>query len=380
MNQKTLTRWLLSALFAAFVFPLSAAELAARWSPEKANAWYAAIDWPVGANFVPSTAINQVEMWQADTFDPVTIDRELSWAAAIGMNTMRVFLHDIPWRQDPEGFSARIDRYLEIAAKHGIRTMFVFFDGCWHPLPKAGRQPDPTPGVHNSGWVQSPGKKILDDPARHDELKPFVQGILRRYQADSRVLVWDLFNEPDNPNGSSYGEGGTKQDLDPATKTARTMDLLEKTIAWAREINPSQPLTVGLYSGDYLTAPTPFHRLCIDHSDVISFHSYNDPGQTRVLTEGLTKLGRPVLCTEYMSRGSNSTFAGILPIFHQHRVAAYNWGLVAGKSQTIYPWSSWQKPFTTEPVPWFHDIFRKDGTPYLKDETSVIRQALHSRQ
>jgi len=344
------------------------------WSAEKANTWYASIGWPVGANFVPSTAINQLEMWQADTFDPETIDRELGWAAAIGMNTMRTFLHDIPWKTDPEGYAKRIDRYLEIADKHGIRTMFVFFDGVWHPYPKAGKQPAPTPGVHNSGWVQSPGRDILGDPKRQDELKPFVQGILRRYKDDKRVLIWDLFNEPDNPNRSSYGDAGTKQELDHPTKTKRAMELLDKTVTWSREINPSQPLTIGLWSGDYLGKPNDFHKLCLDHSDVVSFHSYGGPAHTLKLTEGLGKLGRPVLCTEYMSRGSNSKFSNVLPIFHQHRAGAYNWGLVNGKSQTIYPWSSWQKPFAAEPDIWFHDIFRKDGVPYLKEETTVIRK------
>jgi len=364
--------FLLPTLCLLFIAPSSPA--AERWSADKANAWYDAIEWPVGANFVPSSAINQLEMWQVDTFDPATIDRELGWAASIGMNTMRTFLHDIPWAEDKDGFCRRIDRYLEIAGKHGIRTMFVLFDGVWHPYPKAGKQPDPKPGVHNSGWVQSPGREILDAPERQDQLKPYVQGILRRYKDDKRVLAWDLFNEPDNPNRSSYGDHGTRRELDHPTKTRRAMELLRKTITWSREVDPSQPITVGLWSGDYLNTANDFHRLCIDHSDVISFHSYGGPDHTRKLTEGLVKLGRPVLCTEYMSRGSNSKFENILPIFHRHRVGAYNWGLVAGKSQTIYPWSSWKEPFSKEPDPWFHDIFRRDGTPYLKEETAFIRK------
>lgn len=368
MNPRSLVLAVLLALPAT-------AEPATRWSPAKANAWYDALPWPVGANFLPSTAINQLEMWQADSFDLATIDRELGWAARqLGMNTMRVFLHDIPWTTDADAFYQRIDRYLATADKHGIRTMFVLFDGVWHPYPKAGRQPDPKPGVHNSGWVQSPGRAILQDPARHATLKPYVQGILRRYKDDRRVLAWDLFNEPDNPNRSSYGEAGTRQELDPPAKTARASELLEKTFAWAREANPSQPLTVGVWAGDYLTQPSPFHKLCLDHSDVISFHTYDPLPRARELTEGLKQLGRPLLCTEYMSRGNRSTFDDILPLFKQHRVAAYNWGLVDGRSQTIYPWDSWQNPYDKEPDPWFHDIFRRDGTPYRQAETELIKR------
>jgi|GEM_PF-198952 len=345
-----------------------------RWPVDKANAWYDATAWPVGANFVPSTAINQLEMWQAETFDPDTIDRELGWAAEIGMNTMRVFLHDLAWQQDPEGFLKRVDRYLEIADSHGIRTMLVIFDGVWHPYPKPGPQPAPRPGLHNSGWVQSPGRAILEDPARHAELKPYVQALLRRFKDDRRVLVWDLFNEPDNAVHNSYGEGGTQEELPPPLKEQRATELLEKTFAWAREINPSQPLTCGVWMGNYLDNPSPIQRLSIEASDVVSFHTYGGPDEARRLTEGLLHLDRPVLCTEYMARGNRSTFEAILPIFHQHKVAAYNWGLVDGKSQTIYPWDSWDKPYTKEPQPWHHDVFRRDGSPYDVQETRLIQR------
>ncbi len=344
------------------------------WSAEKAKAWDADKPWPVGANFVPSSAVNQLEMWQAETFDPEAIDRELGWAASLGMNTMRVFLHDIAWRTDAEGFFKRVDQYLEIAEKHGIRTMVVIFDGVWHPNPKAGPQPEPRPGLHNSSWVQSPGREILDDPEKQDALKPYVQAVLTRYKDDERVLVWDLFNEPDNPNANSYGENGTKEELPPATKVARASELLAKTFAWAREVNPSQPLTCGVWIGDYLNHPSDFHKLCLDQSDVITFHTYDGPERARELSVGLLKRGRPVLCTEYMARGNNSTFEGILPIFKELKIGAYNWGFVDGRSQTIYPWDSWQKPYDKEPDPWFHDIFRRNGTPYRAGEVALIRK------
>ncbi len=352
-----------------------------RWSKAKVNAWYDETPWPVGANFIPSSAINQLEMWQADTFDPETIDRELGWAASIGMNSMRVFLHDIAWQQDPEGFLDRVDQYLEISHKHGIGTMLVIFDGVWNPYPKAGKQPEPRPRVHNSGWIQSPGRDILDDPAAQDALKSYVQAVVTRFKNDERVQIWDLFNEPDNANGGNFGGGSKEPDLKPSLKKQRAYELLWKTFAWIREIQPSQPLTVGVWGGpNWLDRPDYIEQLSLDQSDTISFHTYSGPKETRRMVEGLAKRGRPILCTEYMARGNNSTFQGILPIFHEHRVGAYNWGLVDGKSQTIYPWNSWKKKYIAEPEPWFHDVFRRDGRPYSTDEISLIRKLTASPQ
>lgn len=352
------------------------AAASSRWSAEQANRWYASQPWLVGANFVPSTAINQLEMWQADTFDPATIDRELGYAQGIGMNTMRVFLHDIPWRNDAEGFYHRVDQFLTICNQHHIRPLFVIFDGVWHPLPKAGKQPAPVPGLHNSGWVQSPGREFLEVPARQDELKPYVVGLLTRYKNDKRVLAWDLFNEPDNPNRQAYGRDGTNIELAEPEKERFATQLLRKTFEWVREVAPSQPVTAGVWLGDYLGHPTPLQDLCLSESDVISFHNYDGPAEMKKRIIGLKMLGRPVLCTEYMARGNNSTFQGVLPILKENQVAAYNWGLVNGKSQTIYPWDSWKHHYVSEPTVWFHDIFRRDGTPFSEAEVRLIRNLI----
>lgn len=345
-----------------------------RWTAEQAQTWYHSYPWLVGCNFVPSTAINQLEMWQAETFDPATIDRELGYAQGIGMNTMRVFLHDIAWREDPQGFYSRVDEYLKIADRHGIKTLFVIFDAVWYPNPHPGKQPDPVPGRHNSGWVQSPGRAYLESPEKQDELKPYVIGLLKRYKNDRRVLAWDLFNEPDNPNRQAYGSDGLNIELNEADKEKFATQLLKKTFAWAREAQPSQPVTSGVWLGDYLTKPTALQRLQLEQSDIITFHNYDGPDELEKRIEGLEKLGRPVLCTEYMARGNNSTFAGNLPVLKKYDVAAWSWGLVNGKSNTIYPWDSWVKIYTNEPAVWFHDIFRADGTPFSLAETQLIRK------
>jgi len=349
------------------------AEPAKPWTPEQANAWYAKQPWLAGANYVPATAVSQLEMWQAETFDPKRIDLELGWAEKLGFNTMRVFLHDIPWQQDSDAYLKRIEQFLQISAKHGIRPMFVFFDSCWNPQPKPGKQPGPRPHVHNSGWVQSPGAAILGDPSKHDSLKPYVVGVISRFRDDNRVLAWDLFNEPCNDNGGRFTANEANN------KVANATILLRKSFEWAREAKPTQPLSSGIWSGDYGN-PNEIQRVQLENSDIINFHAYDTLEITRSKVDKLRKWGRPIFCTEYMARPTGSTFQNILPYFAKEKIAAYNWGFVDGRSQTIYPWDSWTKTYTAEPDLWFHDILRRDGTPYLKDETELIRSLTPKRQ
>lgn len=344
-----------------------------RWPEKTANDWYARQPWLVGSNYIPATAINQLEMWQADTFNPVWMETELSWAEDLGMNTMRVFLHDLLWKQDSAGFLRRIDRFLSIADKHHIKPIFVLFDSCWDPFPEMGQQRAPKPGVHNSGWVQSPGARALMDPKQHDRLREYVQGVLGIYRYDRRILAWDLWNEPDNTNDSSY------QRLEPVNKVQLVLALLPKVFEWARAVEPLQPLTSGVWKGDWQDPAKlrPMEKIQMEQSDVISFHNYDGPEEFEKRVRWLQAYRRPILCTEYMARGHGSTFQGTLPIAKKYKVAAYNWGLVAGKTQTYLPWDSWQKPYTDrEPAVWFHEIFQKDGTPYRQEEADFIRQTI----
>ncbi|MCE0497098.1 MAG: cellulase family glycosylhydrolase [Methylacidiphilales bacterium] len=344
--------------------------LSQRWDLKRASAWHDSLGWLVGCNFIPSHAINQLEMWQAETFNPQEIDRELGWLAALGMNSMRVFLHDLPWEQDAEGFLTRIDQFLNIAHRHGIGIMFVFFDSVWHPFPHPGPQREPEPGVHNSFWVQSPGVKTLQDGKAFLRLEDYVRGVIGRFGSDPRVQVWDLWNEPDNSNANSYGP----RDFNPEKKAQLVLPLLARVFQWARSAGPSQPLTSGVWQGAWTGEKVaPLTKFQLEASDVISFHMYGPLPLTRVSVENLKPLGRPLLCTEYMARGVGSTFEAILPYFKKEGIAAYNWGAVAGKSQTIYPWDSWQNPYPPEPPLWFHDIFRRDGSAYDPKEVDLIK-------
>lgn len=348
-----------------------ATEVAERkiWTKEEANAWYAKQPWYVGANFTPSTAINELEMFQADTFDPATIDKELGWAENIGMNCMRVYLHDLLYQQDPEGFFKRLDQYLAIADRHHIKTLFVLFDSCWDPFPAPGRQRAPKPHVHNSGWVQSPGQKVLQDAAQYPRLEEYVKQTVAHFKNDSRILGWDVWNEPDNMTGPSYEKVEIKNKVELVGK------LLPQVFAWARSAKPSQPLTSGVWQGDWSEGRiNAFHTMQLEQSDVITFHCYDKPQDLENRIRQLERFGKPIICTEYMARPNGSTFEGFLPVAKKYNVGMINWGLVDGKTQTKYPWDSWTKTYTAAPPVWFHEVFNTDGTPYIKAETDFIKK------
>lgn len=360
---------LLSVLFGAtFSFAQSPAG-SGRWTEQAANAWYARQPWLVGANYVPSDAINQLEMFQEATFNPDLNDRELGLAESIGMNTMRVFLQDQLWQQDPKGFVRRLDAFLAIASRHHIRPILVLFDSCWEPNPHLGPQHPPIPGVHNSGWVQSPGGKELSDPSYEPKLKEYVVGIVSAFAKDDRVLAWDIWNEPDNTNGGRFDEPKNKVELVEA--------MLPKAFAWARSAHPTQPLTSGVWTGNWSdpAKESPVTKIQLAESDIISFHNYGWPEEFEARVKSLEPLHRPIICTEYMARGSGSTFDTILPLAKKLNVAAINWGLVAGKTQTYLPWDSWQHPYVlSQPTIWFHEVFRHDGTPYRQREVDLIHE------
>ncbi len=348
------------------------ADAPGRWSKERAAAWYAQQPFLAGANFSPSTAGNQLEIWRAETFDPATIARELGYAQALGFNSARVFLHDLLWKHDSVGLLQRMDQFLAIADRCDLKTMFVFFDSCWDPYPRWGSQPAPRPHTHNALWVQSPGVPVLLADAQQAHLKPYVQGVLKRFANDRRVLAWDVWNEPDNFDG-----GVRATPPEPRHKPELVLPLLKSTFAWAREINPSQPLTSAVWreSGrlDVLDATK---QVQLANSDVLSFHCYSRTTEFERVVQSLQRLGRPLLCTEYMARLGGGRFDPLLGFLREQKVAAYCWDLVNGRTQTIYPVSSWRRKFSGAPPVWNNCILRADGTPFDPAETAYIRRVM----
>ena len=327
-------------------------EVAGVWSIQKAHEWSESQPWLRGSNFTPSSAINQLETWQAETFDPETIDRELGWAGSIGFNCMRVYLHHLAWEIDKEGFKKRMNDYLSIADKHGIKTIFVFFDDCWNPEYKSGKQPDPKPGVHNSGWVRDPGDLFYSDPAVTDILENYVKDVLNTFRDDKRIVIWDLYNEPGN---SHYGN--------------KSLTLLKLVFEWGRVVNPSQPLSCGIWNNSLKE----LNAFQVANSDIITYHNYSDAANHQIMIDSLKVYGRPLVCTEYMARRNNSLFSTIMPMLKEQNIGAINWGLVSGKTNTIYAWDT-PMPDGSEPALWFHDIFRKDGSVYKQEEVNLIKK------
>jgi hypothetical protein len=354
--------------------PRASAE-AGRWPADRANNWYQAQGWLVGANYITSTAINQLEMFQAGTYDPRRIDAELGAARFHGFNTMRVFLHDQLWAQDRQGFQNRLAQFVAIAARRGIKPLFVLFDSCWDPLPKSGPQRAPRPGIHNSGWVQSPGAERIDDRRYTGVLRDYVTGVLSQFRSDNRVLGWDLWNEPDNP-------ARVYRSVERKDKVDRVADLLPQVFQWARAVDPSQPLTSGVWQGDFEQGQgrSAISDFQLNNADVITFHSYAEPAGFEDRINELTPLGRPIICTEYMARPKGSTIEGILPIAKRRNVGAINWGLVAGKTQTYFPWDSWDHPYKAPPNVWFHDLLQPDGRPFQDSEMLTVRKLTSARQ
>lgn len=351
------------------------ASQAKRWTAAQAQEWYQGLPWLVGCNFIPSTAINQLEMWQADTFDVETIKRELGWAADLGMNTVRVYLHDLVWMENPAGFKARLNQFLEIASQCQISTLFVIFDDCWYDRARLGKQPDPIPGLHNSGWLQSPGQQALNEPARWDNLKQYVQDLLKSFGSDPRVLMWDLYNEV----GNNYLPTLSTQDWTKGPRLFslwvsrrllpnRSLRLLKQAFEWAWEVRPAQPLTSSVWRPGERELNQYLRETC----DIITFHHYRPLEDLELLVAQLRQIGRPLICTEFMARTRGSRFETHLPFFKQEGIGCYNWGLVRGKTQTIYSWQD--RADETEPAEWFHDILHADGRPYRPQEAALLRE------
>jgi hypothetical protein len=323
-----------------------------RWDCERIHDWHRRRGWLCGFNYIPAHAVNTTEQWL--DFDPVAVDRELAWAGHCGLNACRVFLQYLVWRHDPDERSRRFERFLAIAAAHGISVMPVLFDDCHFGElrdPALGPQPAPIPGRQASGWTPSPGPGLADEPAEWPRLERYVHDVIGRHRADPRVALWDVYNEPGN-----------------SERRDRALPLVRGAFAWARAVRPEQPLTAApwAFGPDWST----LNRVLVDNSDLPSFHSYSPLDETSALVD---RLGgdRPVLCSEWMARSLGSRIGSHLPWFAEHGVHSFLWGLVNGRTQTHLGWS-WSDPMR-EPEEWFCDLLRPDGTPYRVDEIEVIR-------
>ena len=367
-----------------------------KWSKEKAWQWYDQLPWLRGCNYLPRTAVNWTEIWQRETFDPVTIDQELEWAAKVGYNTLRINLQFLVWKHDHQGFMDRLNRFLDLAKKHGHYVMLCPMDDCGFSgdEPYLGPQKEPVPGRHNSQAAASPGRKVVKNKKMWGEVEAFVRDIIRTFRDDDRILIWDLYNEPSNTVVLHSLLASADLRL-PRYSTA----LMVESFRWAREEDPLQPLTVGAWkAGITVAVKLPFmsesfdllkifnrkrkpffndktDRLALELSDIVTFHAYTNGENLQKMINFLDEeYERPLLCTEWLARHVNSVVADQLPIFEKHKVGCYQWGLVKGRTQTHIPWTNITKVQRNWQRQWFHDLLHEDGTPYDEEEVALIRE------
>jgi hypothetical protein len=326
-----------------------------RWSPERAWTWFTNQALPIGFNYVPANSISYTEMWMGYAFDPELIDRELALAQDVGFNCLRVVLPFVVWEAEPEAFKKRFEMFLSICDKRGLKAMPCFFDDCvFGPItdPDFGKQPEVVVGWYANGWTPSPGHKRARDPKMRPALERYVKDIMAAHRSDPRILCWDLYNEPSN---SGMGNA--------------SLSLLMDVFRWAREIDPAQPITSGIWGGS--PRVTRFLRA---ESDIISFHNYRPAPELHREIQDLKRLERPLICSEWLNRPLKSTVETCLPVFVEERVGALNWGLVNGKTQTDLPWG--HKPGKAYTGTWQHDLFRANHAAYDSQEIQTFKRAI----
>ena len=345
------------------------------WSPEKANEWFKKQPYRAGVNYVPSYAINSIEFWQNESFNIDVIEKELALMSSVGFNAVRIFLSDIVWKYQEREAMKNLESFLRAADKYGIGSMIVFFTNGGKLGAKLGKQPEPA-GLHNSGWFKTPDMDIFRDKSKWGYLERYVKVVVSKYADDPRVICWDVYNEPGGIMSKHIvgaTEGLSKDDIQILENLC--VDFLKESAKWARECNPSQPITFGVYRPDDDRIGMILNKIQYSESDVISYHSYSPLLSQIQQVKKLKKYGRPIMCTEWMGRNHGSTFMPILGYLKDNNVWSFSFGLVAGKIEAYLPWPNSIKLGDDSGI-WFHDIFYPDHTPYCPEEVEYIKRIL----
>jgi len=346
------------------------------WSKERANEWYNARPWIRGCNFMGSDCANRIDQWQEEGFEErlAVADTELELVAKTGFNSVRIIPEFFVWKHQHDGFMDRFERYIATAAKHGISCMIVFGNDCMPPKEEAlrrlhlGKQ-NVDWGYHGGrkvsqhGAQPGPGYHLLDEPELAKEHYEWVREIVTKYKDDERVIMWDVFNEPGNSNRKNL-----------------SMPHLKEFFRIIREINPIQPLTVGIWNTSKgLGGISEIERYALENSDIISFHNYGSYIENVKLIKELKTFGRPIINTEWLARCLDNNVQEIFPLFYLENIGCYNWGFVAGKYQTYEPWNSVWEQYEENPdmkwdfTKWFHDLYRPNLRPYDPKEIELIK-------
>ena len=323
------------------------------WSADRAWKWYNENPWICGFNYIPANAINYTAMWDKTSFSPELIDKELALAETTGFNTVRVVLQFMVWENDPRYFRETFAKFLSICTKHKMKVMPAFFDDCVFGEnidPSLGKQPEPREGWYAWAWSPSPGHTMVKDSSTYFRLEIYVKDVIGAFKNDPAITAWDLYNEPTN---SGLGE--------------KSLPLVRKVFAWAREVNPSQPLTIAWFGNDKALSDVIF-----GNSDVITFHCYSNKEETAKVIRMLKQYKRPIICTEWLNRPLGSSVESILPLFYAENIGSLHWGLVNGKTQTHLPWGHRPADLPYKRI-WQHDLYTNDYKAYSPYEIELFK-------
>ena len=323
-----------------------------RWPEERIWRWWNDLGPIKGVNYIPRNAVNSIDFWLAETFDPDLIAEELQWARQAGYNALRVQLQYVVWANDEDGFMDRLDTFLGLAQDQGLRVVPVLFDDldrAGEP-PVFGPQPPPAPNRHNSRWKPSPGAASVVDRSQWPSLESYIDAVVGAHRRDDRILFWDLYN------ATGYNELGEQ-----------SLPLMEQTFDWVRAHQTRQPLAIA--SWDRLDSAMTARKW--ERSDLITFQQFDDPAQVEAQLALLQHYGRPIVCVDWLKRQQNNTFETILPLFAQQRVGWFSRGLVQGKTQFYVQDEAFRS--ATEPDVWQQDVLQPDGAPYRPEEIELIQ-------
>ena len=349
-----------------------------KWSKEKAWEWYNSRPFIRGCNYMSADCANRIDQWQALGFEErfETTEKELKLMQELGFNSVRLILEYVVWEKEHDSFLERFERYISLCAKYGISCMIVLANDCMPPKTELWKMPDV--GVQNYDWGYHGGRRhsqhgghncpaphyYFDDEKYRDSYFEMVKEIVTLYKDDPRILMWDLFNEPGNSNREEI-----------------TMPYLVRMFETVREINPSQPLTVGAWwfdSNDFHTSK--LNEYALENSDIITYHCYNTYVEHVKLIKYLKGFGRPLVNTEWLARCTGNSVFENFPLFYLENIGCYNWGFVAGKYQTYEPYEAHWNWYYNDPnapidfTKWFHDLYRPSHKPYDPRETELIRK------
>ncbi len=273
-----------------------------------------------GANYVPSWASTSVAAWTR--FDGGVVDRELGFARRLGLNSVRVFLSVVAYEHDSKAFLARLDEFVALADRHGLRPMFVLFDSCFGKEPALDQ-------ADSKMWVNNPGYSRIA-AADWSGLEAYVRAVVTRFSRDPRVLMWDVMNEP-----MADFEHVTRAERD------RIWAFCRHFCRFVKALDRDHAITVGHAAVDFI----PRTADLVDALSVHSYAVYEDWLQADLdlaLRFG-RRYGKPVLVTEFGNPGAGQTYELGLDVIERNRLGFYFWELMIGKimfadqSGLVYP-------------------------------------------